>query len=702
MKYLLTLSFLLTTLVTLFATDYYVATDGDDDNPGTREAPFRTIAKASSVLQAGDVCLIRGGTYREVLSPVNAGTAAAPITYRAYAEESVTVSATEAITEWTKTADDNYYSAAVSMKLGRLDNLYFNGERMDLARWPNNLDHDPYTIDANPVTGGTAGSIDLSTAPPGDWSGGYIWYLGAHSGTSWTRAVTSVAGQTVNFAAVDITKWPFNPHNPTLLRNGNRGRAYLIGSLAGLDHPREWHFDTATNTLRFIPPTGVDPGAGTAEYTAREQTILLEQPHIRIIGLKTFGGKVHVRASDCVIEDNVITHGLQMIDELDNTSAQVGSGSVHVQASNTIIRNNLIEYGSHNGIFVQGWGGVSDVVVEQNEIHNFNTVGIHASPLRINCDRAVVTHNTLYATGRDGIYMPGLETEFAYNDVYDCMRINNDGGMYYVVGNANRKNSSIHHNWFHDSHGPEYADGRTAGIYLDNNSKGYAIHHNMVWNISWSAVQMNWDASYNDIINNSFYAPESAMGIWLNGYVQSDNRVINNFSTVGDWEGQTETNNLIVNTNPFVDRGSRDFRPAPGSDLIDAGMEVAGYTEEYVGASPDIGAYESGTDAWIPGAARAGDATTSLFSSAAIPRIKVSVFPNPAASVVYAQLYSEGEGSGRWMLLAADGRTVRRGIQAFYGGVNQIKIDVADLPSGTYVLSGRIREATFSSNISVN
>ncbi|MCP9236143.1 DUF1565 domain-containing protein [Lewinella sp. JB7] len=97
MKFLLTLSFLFTVLIPLSATDYYVSTDGDDENPGTKEFPFRTIARASAVLRAGDICYLRGGTYRETLSPVHAGTESAAITYRAFGDETVTLTATESI-----------------------------------------------------------------------------------------------------------------------------------------------------------------------------------------------------------------------------------------------------------------------------------------------------------------------------------------------------------------------------------------------------------------------------------------------------------------------------------------------------------------------------------------------------------------------------------------------------------------------------
>jgi hypothetical protein len=42
---------------------YFVATDGDDNNPGTQAEPFATIGKARSVVRRGEVIVLRGGIY---------------------------------------------------------------------------------------------------------------------------------------------------------------------------------------------------------------------------------------------------------------------------------------------------------------------------------------------------------------------------------------------------------------------------------------------------------------------------------------------------------------------------------------------------------------------------------------------------------------------------------------------------------------
>ncbi len=69
------------------ATTYYVANSGNDDSTGTSEsAPYKTIRKAISMAQPGDVVLIDGGVYagwENQIDPVRSGTAEAYITFRA-------------------------------------------------------------------------------------------------------------------------------------------------------------------------------------------------------------------------------------------------------------------------------------------------------------------------------------------------------------------------------------------------------------------------------------------------------------------------------------------------------------------------------------------------------------------------------------------------------------------------------------------
>lgn len=70
----------------------YVATNGNDDNVGTKSKPFRTLKKAALEASAGTTVLIRKGNYYEKLVVKHSGTKSKPITFKAYNKEKVVLS----------------------------------------------------------------------------------------------------------------------------------------------------------------------------------------------------------------------------------------------------------------------------------------------------------------------------------------------------------------------------------------------------------------------------------------------------------------------------------------------------------------------------------------------------------------------------------------------------------------------------------
>ncbi len=63
---------------------YYVSTNGNDNNPGTKDKPWRTINYGCSRIKAGDVLIIKSGDYgSERITFANSGTRKAPIVVKA-------------------------------------------------------------------------------------------------------------------------------------------------------------------------------------------------------------------------------------------------------------------------------------------------------------------------------------------------------------------------------------------------------------------------------------------------------------------------------------------------------------------------------------------------------------------------------------------------------------------------------------------
>tara|TARA_R110001592_G_scaffold159467_4_gene391004 strand:+ start:2352 stop:3710 length:1359 start_codon:yes stop_codon:yes gene_type:complete len=76
------------------AKDFYVSTSGNNQNPGTQNQPFRTVARGiNAARQPGDTVLIRAGIYPQIrtLNLANPGTEGRFITLKAFENEEVII-----------------------------------------------------------------------------------------------------------------------------------------------------------------------------------------------------------------------------------------------------------------------------------------------------------------------------------------------------------------------------------------------------------------------------------------------------------------------------------------------------------------------------------------------------------------------------------------------------------------------------------
>ena len=73
------------------AATFYVATSGNDANPGALTAPLRTIARAAQMTTPGDEVIVRGGVYTGKFTISAVGTAAARISIHSYPGEAAVI-----------------------------------------------------------------------------------------------------------------------------------------------------------------------------------------------------------------------------------------------------------------------------------------------------------------------------------------------------------------------------------------------------------------------------------------------------------------------------------------------------------------------------------------------------------------------------------------------------------------------------------
>lgn len=590
---------------TALAADIYVAKTGDDSNIGSIEAPYLTISKAAQVAVAGDTVHIRSGTYPEVLTPSNSGVENSPIVFQAYQDEKVVITAMETVNNW-QLDKDNIYVADVDWGLGQQNFVLQGSTAMDLARWPNNSDGDPFTQDALRNTGGSGSDtinahLDYASGiPEGDWSkGGSIHFYGDKVGSGWTtwRAfITSNTSTRVSFSLDKNPAWIRTFHAPV-----DKGDFFLQGIKEALDHENEWYFDEETNKLYVQLPDGAEPVENQVQMRRRETTInLSSRSYVHIKNLAVLGGSIEITngASNNHIYGITSLYGNTTLGVVRGFNAD--SQSVNIRGgSNNIIEKSEVGFGSATGIYDSGNG----TKILNNYIHDFNYLGNYDAIINARGgSNTKVLNNIITRGGRDGVQGFNRNAEYAYNDFSYSNLIADDCALFYTVGGPH--NTEIHHNWFHDAQSSG-KKSKAAGIYLDNDAEGFDVHHNVVWNTEWSNIQINWNGKDINIYNNTLWSGSRTMGAWhKEGTSFSNVNVWNNISDKTSWEPQSDKqNNSTLTSNTFVNYAKKDFRLADGSAAIDSGKSIPDIHDDVLDSSPDIGAYEKGGDNanWVAG-----------------------------------------------------------------------------------------------------
>ena len=117
------------------ATEFYVAMNGSDSNSGSQTSPWRTIAKANSVLKPGDTVFIRNGLYDEQISPVCSGLLGKYIMYKAYPGEAPIIDRSRLLTNWRHLRGDIYWTSFSPQAVGVWEDT-FQQSRYFCAYWP--------------------------------------------------------------------------------------------------------------------------------------------------------------------------------------------------------------------------------------------------------------------------------------------------------------------------------------------------------------------------------------------------------------------------------------------------------------------------------------------------------------------------------------------------------------------------------------
>lgn len=575
-----------------FAGEYHVSPSGDDASPGTAAAPFRTIARAAEAAQSGDTCTLHAGTYRETLKPARSGSPGSPITFAAAAGETAIISGTEPVTgQWQQSG--GIYTAATK---GPVEQVFSGKVMLPEARFPNCKPEqimDYPRAAAGPGTGYE--TLADPNLPAGDLTGAVVLLWNGDRWWSSTRRITSrgPAGE-LSFDKTYKRATPdqYHTHDPYMPKPGN---PYIIyGARALLDTPGEWFYDAKAGTLQVMPIGQVEG----IEIRRRKLGLdLAGLSHIQVRGLQFFAAALSLKDStDCLVEDSHFRYTEHFREYASSsTPGEVISGKENE------LRRCSIAYAAGSGVRIRGENNrVVDCVI-------FDTDYIGALDGLVNAagsTGAVIDRCTLLRTGRDGIFHgDSKRITITHNDISNVDLLNSDSGGIYSWG-TDGTGSVIAYNHVHDNTGH-----MNVGIYIDNFCKGFTVHHNLSWNNTGAGITLNSDAENHLVANNTLvnngrnFATFAYTGKTL---TQKGTRIVNNLVT-GKVDLKDPRSFAQGEYAPEVRNNGRaaiDDRAVPSADsaAVDAGIEVAGITDGFVGKAPDLGAYETGGEVWSAGA----------------------------------------------------------------------------------------------------
>jgi hypothetical protein len=609
--------FLIASLLTasrLSAADHYVATNGNDGAAGTIEAPFATIQHGVDQLAAGDSLYIRVGRYHEAVS-INglSGSHAAPITIQSYPGETVTLDGSEAITNSWSLYTGNIYTTTLTNDIWQ---LFVDDEMMTSARWPNADAWSSAMWDKENTWGHQhTNSSDGTFIDDGDrdLAGTGIDFTGA-------MAILNVGSwlsfaRTVNSHGAGSDTFTYDPIGSKYHHKIENGSYFFEAAMACLDTSKEWYYNATSNALFLITDDGLSPaGRDVRGKTITYAFDISNSQALTVRGIDFFActfkvwNSDHVTVEDC--DALFPSYSKRMLGDLAKAEPTTMDGD-----SNALV-NCTFRYADGSGLVCTGSDGVVENCLFQNI--DYSCVGnLNDGIANIrNTVNMTFRHNTL-DTGGNSVGVRGCPAfQAAYNRVTNHGHLQHDGSAI-QTGSVYANGTVMHHNWIHDS--------LKSGLRFDSpwtNPEIYGTNGTMKYNVVWNARPIVPKGDYHTVCGNtgfnngdfdiSIFSDVSHGGV--NSNTVTRNNAVHaisgeNASGISPYSGITSHNWVGIEFDPdrviqeqLVDPDAWDFRPAAGSELVDAGTNVAGVVTNFVGAAPDIGAYEYGdTHYWIPG-----------------------------------------------------------------------------------------------------
>ncbi len=509
--------------------ELFVATDGDDGNPGTQTKPFATLERAREAvrqlkqpgrLSTGVTVFLRGGDYFRThafeLTAADSGEGEAPILWRAYKDEGARllggivlngfshISHAAVLARLSEKARGHVieldlkrfgitnFGEMKSRGFGRPTvpahcELFFDHHPMTLARWPNEGEFAkiagyPTASGHTDEHGGNLGQLNGGFLYEGDRPRGWhdtndLWVHG-YWAYDWANSYEKVASLDLDQHLVRTA----SPYGMYGFRQGQR--FYFLNVLEELDRPGEWFLDRKAAVLYFWPPDI----SGDAPARAHELLFsLLDQPLLKLTGVShvtfrglgleaTRGNAVEIRGGQadriagCLLR-NVGNNGVVIEGGSDHgvTSCDIldtGDGGVSMTGGD----RQTLARGGHfvENCHFQRQGRWSKCYVPAISLTG---VGLRAS------------HNLIADHPHCAILYWGNDHLIEFNEIHHIALETGDVGAIYTGRDYTFRGNVIRYNYIHHTRGVGMG---SMGVYMDDCVSGTEVFGNVFYKVHWA------------------------------------------------------------------------------------------------------------------------------------------------------------------------------------------------------------------------
>lgn len=398
--------------------------------------------------------------------------------------------------------------------------LYQNGNRLPLARWPNKgfaktgeilgeekLFRRKKTRDSG-VFKFEPNKLEQWASEPDLWMNGK-WF------NHWADQIFKVKNIDIEAGAIALE----NPQSHAYGFKENRD-FYAFNAFSELDQPGEWVIDRKNRVLYVWPLESASTHPLSLSMT---KTLVLGQ------------GVENVRFEKITFEDTtgdaISLNNCSDVVMAGCTVRRTGGWAIHINGGFRcqVIGCDLYDLGE-GGVQIKG-GEVkslrpSEHLVENCHIHNIaQRITTYRPGVSLAGVGGIARHNLIYNSPHNALSFDGNDHLFEYNIVHDVAQHASDtGGLYACARNWSKRGTMIRYNMIHALGNPLDGAGCRA-FYLDDNTSGVTLHGNI--------------------------ATMSTIGIHVGG--GKDNVV---------------TNNLILNSDTSIDYASRGQDSFVGKEVL--------------------------------------------------------------------------------------------------------------------------------------